>query len=262
MLPTHQSCQPPCVPTTATDGQKETCTNTEAIGPRSKSSKTLWSVDLGGNRSIYSISILFKDYAGWVMRQRGRLAGFSLYISNTHKKEDGRICYKDTFSLPFLEFKTVCIGYGRYVIYYNERLDGVTYPDGYQFQTYTQLCEVEVKGCAKAGVYGSHCSIPCPDNCQEDRCNIVNGSCPGCIPGWTGEMCKEKCPWGWHGVACKAKCAGHCRGNLTCNHVTGQCEDGCTNGWIGRLCDELYNLQRVKEAFMDLAVFITVAVIV
>ncbi|XP_062567726.1 receptor-type tyrosine-protein phosphatase epsilon-like [Saccostrea cucullata] len=51
-------------------------------------------------------------------------------------------------------------------------------------------------------------------------------------------MCNIKCPWGWYGLACKDSCAGHCRGNQPCNHVTGQCEAGCANGWMGKLCDE------------------------
>ncbi|XP_062608467.1 multiple epidermal growth factor-like domains protein 10 [Saccostrea cucullata] len=238
MLPTHHNCQPPCGPTTATDGNKETCTNTEAIGQSTQSKATVWFVDLGGNRSIYSISILFKEYAGWVMRQRGRFAGFSLYISNTPKKEDGRLCYQNKLPLPPLKFNTKCIAYGRYVIYYNERLEGVIYPEGYQYQIYTQLCEVEVKGCAKAGVYGINCNLPCPDNCQEKRCNIVNGTCLECILGWTGDMCNIKCPWGWYGLSCKDTCTGHCSGNQPCNHVTGQCEAGCADGWMGKLCDE------------------------
>lgn len=49
--------------------------------------------------------------------------------------------------LPFLNFTTVCAESGRYVIFYNERLDEVIYPAGYQLQNvYTELCEVTVKG--------------------------------------------------------------------------------------------------------------------
>ncbi|XP_062567735.1 multiple epidermal growth factor-like domains protein 10 [Saccostrea cucullata] len=238
ILPIYHLCNPPCGPTTATDGNKDTCTNTDAIGQNSQSETTSLSVDLNGTRSIYSISIQFKDYNRYIMRQRGRFAGFSLYISDTPKKEDGHLCYKNTLPLPPLEFNTTCIVYGRYVIYYNERLDGVTYPDGYKYQIYTQLCEVEVRGCAKAGVYGSNCNIPCPENCQENKCDILNGTCQGCSPGWTGKMCHLKCPLGFYGLACKDHCEGHCRENLTCHHVTGRCEGGCADGWIGRLCDE------------------------
>ncbi|XP_061185154.1 protein draper-like [Saccostrea echinata] len=207
------------------------------IGPTSQEKTVWWILDLGETHSIYCISVEFKDYKDKEMRQRGRFAGFSLYISNTPYKDDGRLCYKNTLPLPPLAFNITCFGYGRYVIYYNERLDGVTYPKGYSsLHTFTELCEVKVQGCSKAGLYGSNCSIPCPKNCQEKWCNIVDGTCVGCAPGYLGLMCEEECPWGWHGVGCKSKCKGHCKGNATCNHVTGYCDGGCAAGWIGKQC--------------------------
>lgn len=39
-----------------------------------------------------------------------------------------------------------CPVHGQYVIYYNERLPGVTYPDDYSQYAYNELCEVEVFG--------------------------------------------------------------------------------------------------------------------
>lgn len=37
--------------------------------------------------------------------------------------------------------------YGRYVIFYNERYDGVTYPIGYELRNvFTELCDVVVQG--------------------------------------------------------------------------------------------------------------------
>lgn len=57
------------------------------------------------------------------------------------------LCYKDGHQLPLLNFTTLCIGYGRYVIFYNERLHGVSYPSDYQLgNLYTELCEVIVQG--------------------------------------------------------------------------------------------------------------------
>lgn len=80
-------------------------------------------------------------------RQRGRLAGFSLYVSNTGDISGSTLCYKDGPHLPPLNFTTVCTEYGRYVIFYSERLDAVTYPDGYELlNLYTELCEVVVQG--------------------------------------------------------------------------------------------------------------------
>lgn len=80
-------------------------------------------------------------------RQRGRFAGFSLYVSNTDDIHGSTLCYKNGPQLPPLNFTTTCPKYGRYVIFYNERLDGVAYPKEYEVQSIaTELCEVIVKG--------------------------------------------------------------------------------------------------------------------
>lgn len=80
-------------------------------------------------------------------RQRGRFAGFSLYVSNTGVIQGSTLCYKDGPHLPPLNLTIVCAESGRYVIFYNERLDGVTYPRGYELKNvFTELCEVIVQG--------------------------------------------------------------------------------------------------------------------
>lgn len=75
--------------------------------------------------------------------------GFSIYISNTTKKTDGILCFKDenytANTIPEV-FHTTCPYHGQYVIYYNERLDGVSYPREYSNFAYNDLCEVEVEG--------------------------------------------------------------------------------------------------------------------
>lgn len=45
-----------------------------------------------------------------------------------------------------------------------------------------------------------------------------------------------ECGQGWYGVNCSQQCSGHCRGGIPCNHVTGQCDEGCDAGWTGTLC--------------------------
>lgn len=85
-------------------------------------------------------------------RQRGRFAGFSLYVSdtdvsNTDDLQKSILCYKDGPQLPPLNFTTTCLKYGRYVIFYNERPINTTYPSGYKpYNVFTDLCEVTVLG--------------------------------------------------------------------------------------------------------------------
>ena len=80
-------------------------------------------------------------------RQRGRFAGFSLYISNNGSMDNSSLCYKDGPQLPSLNFTTTCITSGRYVTFYNERLDRTNYPEKYEtVAVYTELCEVIVQG--------------------------------------------------------------------------------------------------------------------
>ena len=80
------------------------------------------------------------------MRQQGRFAGFSLYVSNTGVMDHSSLCYKDGPDLPPLNFTTTCLTSGRYVTFYNERLDGVAYPEGYQLVVHTEICEIIVQG--------------------------------------------------------------------------------------------------------------------
>lgn len=85
-------------------------------------------------------------------RQRGRFAGFSLYVSDTDVSiesdfRSSTLCYKDGPQLPPLNITITCAEYGRYVIFYNERLDKYDYPIGYELvNVVTELCEVVVKG--------------------------------------------------------------------------------------------------------------------
>lgn len=70
-----------------------------------------------------------------------------MYVSNTGDISGSTLCYKDKPPLPPLNFTKVCPESGRYVIFYNERLDGVTYHDGYEVENvFIELCEVKVQG--------------------------------------------------------------------------------------------------------------------
>lgn len=80
-------------------------------------------------------------------RQIGRFAGFSLYVSNTGALQGATLCYKDGPQLPSLNLTKICTRSGRYVIFYNERLDRVSYPNGYEVtNVITELCEVTIQG--------------------------------------------------------------------------------------------------------------------
>lgn len=185
----------------AVDGNISTCMRTTDIGISSPYKTVWWKVDLGGVYSIYSINVLFKNYAHYYeSRQRGRFAGFSFYVSNTDVTttsdiKKSTLCYKDGPQLPPLNFTTTCIEYGRYVIFYNERLNGAAYPIEYEIENvFTELCEVIVQGCNRSGVYGRNCDILCPTNCKYNTCHIQNGSCFDCHPGWTGLYCNTSTP--------------------------------------------------------------------
>lgn len=93
------------------------------------------------------------------MRQRGRFAGFFLYVSNTTDRHSGYLCYKDGPELPPLDFNTNCITHGRYIFFYNERIPGTIYPLGYETSTvFTELCEVRVTGILSTFSTGLHTS--------------------------------------------------------------------------------------------------------
>lgn len=74
--------------------------------------------------------------------------GFSVYVSNTTDKLNGSLCFKgDNFTLDTIPevIKTICPVFGQYVIYYNERIFGVTYPGNSEYAE-NNVCEVEVYG--------------------------------------------------------------------------------------------------------------------
>lgn len=74
--------------------------------------------------------------------------GFSLYMSNTTRKEDGIMCFRDTmYTIETIPnpLNISCRLYGRFVIYYNNRTN-FPLPAGYTYTALNHLCEIEVYG--------------------------------------------------------------------------------------------------------------------
>uniref|UniRef100_K1R5Z4 protein-tyrosine-phosphatase n=1 Tax=Magallana gigas TaxID=29159 RepID=K1R5Z4_MAGGI len=225
-----------CEASNAVDGNINTCTRTE-FGKTSPDQITWWYVDLGAVQSVYNIRIQFKDYGQeHTKRQRGRFAGFSLYVSNTTDRHDGFLCYKNGQELPPLDFNTSCTRRGKYVIFYNERLNVINYPSEYvTANVITELCEVTVTVCS-SGYYGLKCKAKCAGHCKDNQsCNHINGTCiNGCLDGWIGVNCDKHCK---NEENCTNQCNGHCLDNLPCNSSNGLCSNGCAPGYVGMFCN-------------------------
>ncbi|XP_065934203.1 uncharacterized protein [Magallana gigas] len=175
--------------------------------------------DLSYNKSAIQSHTYRDTIYEAVNRQRGRFAGFSLYVSFTGDIQGSILCYKDGPQLPPLNFTTTCTEHGRYVIFYKERLDGAKYPAEYETgNVYTELCEVIVQGCKVSGVFGINCDKPCPANCKDNLCHIENGSCYWCKTGWTGKFCDTACQPGYFGENCSMPCSPNCK---TCRNTDG-----------------------------------------
>lgn len=196
-----------------------------------------WGVDLGNVVSISHIDIYYRTENTNPGPYTNRMAGFSLYVSNTTLKEDGHLCFHEIQTVrgtPLEDQKINCSVLGRYVIYYNERLPNVTYPTYYSVYAYNELCEVEVYGCNQT--FGDNCSYPCPLNCLDRQCYTSTGKCYRCVPGYQGLNCSQECVNGKYGLSCENNC-NHCQQDTQCHNVNGSCLQGCSPGYIGPFCN-------------------------
>ncbi|XP_078327338.1 uncharacterized protein LOC111114405 isoform X2 [Crassostrea virginica] len=199
-----------------------------------------WGVNLTSILSIHHMRIYYRTGNipwGSTNGFAARFLGFSVYVSNTTNKSEGILCFKDTnytaATIPSV-LNITCPMHGQYVIYYNERLSWTTFLSDKSRYAYNDLCEFEVYGCPVPGVYGTNCSIPCPDvNCR--YCHIETGACQGCTPGYQGHRCELECTDGKYGEVCGEEC-GFCANLSYCNHVNGSCFTGCEAGYKGEFC--------------------------
>nr|XP_022305250.1 proprotein convertase subtilisin/kexin type 5-like isoform X2 [Crassostrea virginica] len=209
------------------------------ISGNNKKTATWW-VNLTSILSIHHMRIYYRTgNAPWGPTNgfTPRFLGFSVYVSNTTDKSEGSLCFKDTSytvnTIPPV-INITCPMHGQYVIYYNERLSWTSFPSDEYRYAHNDLCEFEIYGCRIPGVYGTNCSMPCPDNnCR--YCHIETGACQGCKPGYQGHRCELECNDGKYGEVCGEEC-GFCADLSYCNHVNGTCLSGCDAGYKGNLC--------------------------
>lgn len=48
-----------------------------------------------------------------------------------------------------------------------------------------------------------------------------------------------ECESGFYGPKCLYACSSTCKTPHKCHHVTGNCDDGCKDGWQGMKCLEI-----------------------
>lgn len=210
-----------------------------SISAENNYTEALLRIDLEAVVSISYITIYFRTEN----QQRptvytSKMAGFYLYVSNTTSINDGYLCHHEIqteVGTPSENQNISCSVHGRYITFYNERRPEAVYPDYYSKFAHNEVCEVEVYGCREPGYFGDKCSLTCPTNCQEKRCNISTGHCLGCLPGYKGTSCKDVCEEMTFGLECASTCSS-CRNGTSCHHENGTCLQGCDEGVSGDMC--------------------------
>nr|XP_022311511.1 multiple epidermal growth factor-like domains protein 10 isoform X2 [Crassostrea virginica] len=86
------------------------------------------------------------------------------------------------------------------------------------------------------GTYGEECSETCSEFCKSRNCDRKTGACnDGCLAGYSGNQCDQKCGIGRYGLKCGESCM-HCLEGI-CNNVNGICTKGCESGFKAIMCN-------------------------
>ncbi|XP_056003119.1 multiple epidermal growth factor-like domains protein 10 isoform X2 [Ostrea edulis] len=199
-------------------------------------------VDLGGEYSLESVKIYYRNDANWCPY---RFRQFYLDVSNgsagstTTLTSQRKRCYKDNttaLATPPSVIDISCKETARYVIVettYNAQEAIYLNLSG----PVLEICEIEVYGCS-VGRYGESCS-----RCHGcSTCDIISGACPcsdTCVNSacnTSNEYCTEGCITGYWGKMCKSQCSQYCIGN-TCEQGNGMCTTGCADFYYGYTCE-------------------------
>ena len=76
------------------------------------------------------------------------------------------------------------------VMFYIKIINPFEFCDFY-FRPNLSCLILRFSGCPTPGFYGESCSMQCPQNCQEGRCHILDGTCLGCVSGYIGQICDK-----------------------------------------------------------------------
>ncbi|WAR16980.1 LOW QUALITY PROTEIN: LAMA5-like protein [Mya arenaria] len=82
------------------------------------------------------------------------------------------------------------------------------------------------------GIYGDNCVLQCSQSCEENICNIRDGTC-NCRSNYSGEQC-ENCIRDRYGEGCTKPCSLGCLEN-SCSSTDGKCD--CKYFYKGGKCD-------------------------
>ncbi|XP_062607710.1 scavenger receptor class F member 2-like [Saccostrea cucullata] len=197
-------------------------------------------LNLGKIYSLKSVKIYTRNEANWPPY---RFRQFYLDVSNSSAQNSTQRvrCYTDnsTLATPSPVIDIPCKQTARYVIVETKyKAPEDTDSTG----PILEICEIEVidiqcsitctrglcddsglcvQGCI-SGYWGSNCMNRCPVNCFDNNCHN-NGSCIGCSSGSYGDYCTKKC-----NNRCNSK---------VCNQNTGDCADTCVVGYYGSKCE-------------------------